>query len=62
MKWIVLFGIFVFGFVGMTALDKYDEASCRENPPLIALDETPYSPSSRTLREDRGACDGFLPW
>jgi hypothetical protein len=31
-RWIVLFGVVVFGVVGMTALDKYDERSCRENP------------------------------
>lgn len=62
MKWIALFGIVVFGVVAMTALDKYDEASCRENPPLVAVGGSDYLPESQTLRENRSACDGFLPW
>jgi hypothetical protein len=76
-KWlIVLFGIVVFGVVGLTAMDKYDERSCRDHPRIVK--EATYRPAEEGENAQivtgqpepvievspavRETCDGFLPW
>ena len=74
MKWlVVLLGIVVFGVVGLTALDKYDERSCRENPAVVGTRHVPAEePFASGGVQVMGVpahdepifetCDGFLPW
>ncbi len=57
MKWVAVLAIIVFGVVGMTALDKYDERSCRQDARIVGRESD--SGVSLPVFE---TCDGFLPW
>jgi hypothetical protein len=71
MKWpFVLAGIVALGIAGVTAIDKYDERSCRQDPAIVGTKTTPNPSYNRSAP---GAlpeltqfvyeeCDGFVPW
>lgn len=71
LKWmLVLCGIVAFTVVGLTALDSYDEGTCRQTPtvtvsavPNPVYDATDFdSGPPLFVRRVPEACDGFLPW
>jgi hypothetical protein len=71
LKWMLgLCGIVAFTVVGLTALDSYDEGTCRETPtvrvsavPNPVYDATDFdSGPPLFIRRVPEACDGFLPW
>ena len=71
LRWMLaLCGIVVFGVVGITALDRYDEHTCRQipTPKLIVRRNPVYDPGDWAtgppafVRRVPEICDGFLPW
>ena len=71
LKWIVaLCGIVAFSVVGLTALDSYDEQTCRQTPTweVTVVRNPVYDPVDGSsgppfwVRRDPEVCDGFLPW
>jgi hypothetical protein len=75
-RMVVLCGIVAVTVVGLTALDKRDERTCRQNPALAPLNSedaviqitaTGDMPADIELDDVRAIsvvdiCDGFLPW
>jgi hypothetical protein len=71
LKWmLVLCGIVAFGVIGFTALDRYDEQTCRQIPTAkVTVRRNPvYEPTDWAtgppafVRRVAETCDGFLPW
>jgi hypothetical protein len=70
LKWVVvLCGIVVFTVVGLSALDSYDEQTCRKTRPTSvtvvpnpAYDAADFGSGPRVFfRRVPETCDGFLP-
>lgn len=55
---VLLIAVLLGAIVALTAIDKYDEASCRDARAEAA--SRTYDWSLR--RRGGGACEGFLPW
>jgi hypothetical protein len=70
LKWVlVLCGIVVFTIVGLSALDWYDEETCRKTRPtsVRVVPNPVYDPADLSsglrvfFRRIPETCDGFLP-